>query len=119
MKKVLVTGGTGFIGKRVCDSLQEKDYAVNVVSRDTEHAKTKLQNIDQIYAWNPETKELPSEATSDLYAVIHLAGETIAGRWNAKKSNGYVTVVFFQHETLFPRLLHLNPNQMSLFVLQQ
>ncbi len=85
MKKILVTGGTGFIGKRVCDALQEKHYAVKVVSRDTERAKTKLQSIDEIYAWNPETEQLPSEATSDLHAVIHLAGETISGRWNAKK----------------------------------
>ncbi len=85
MKKVLVTGGTGFIGRRVCDALQTKDYAVNVVSRDTERAKTKLQSVDGIYAWNPETEQLPTEATSDIHAVVHLAGETIAGRWNAKK----------------------------------
>lgn len=85
MKKVLVTGGTGFIGKRVCDALQEKDYGVTVLSRDPERAKTKLQSIDEIYTWNPETEQLPSEATSDLHAVIHLAGESIAGRWNAKK----------------------------------
>lgn len=85
MKKVLVTGGTGFIGKRVCDALQEKDYGVTVLSRDPERAKTKLQSIDEIYTWNPETDQLPSEATSDLHAVIHLAGESIAGRWNAKK----------------------------------
>ena len=85
MKKVLVTGGTGFIGKRVCDTLQENEYGVTVLSRDPERAKTKLQSIDEIYTWNPETEQLPSEATSDLHAVIHLAGESIAGRWNAKK----------------------------------
>jgi len=85
MKKVLVTGGTGFIGSRVCDSLHEKEYAVHVVSRDPACAKTKLQAAKEIYAWNPETEHLPSEATSDLHAVIHLAGETIAGRWNAEK----------------------------------
>lgn len=85
MKKVLVTGGTGFIGKRVCDALQTKDYAVNVVSRDPERAKTKLQSVNEIHAWNPETEQLPSEAASDLNAVVHLAGESVAGRWNAKK----------------------------------
>ncbi len=85
MKKVLVTGGTGFIGSRVCDALHEKEYAVHVVSRDPTRAKTKLEDAKEIYAWNPETEQLPSEATSDLHAVIHLAGETIAGRWNAEK----------------------------------
>ena len=85
MKKVLVTGGTGFIGSRVCDALHEKEYAVHVVSRDPAHAKTKLQSVKEIHAWNPETEQLPSEAISDVKAVIHLAGETIAGRWNAAK----------------------------------
>ncbi len=85
MKKVLVTGGTGFIGSRVCDALHEKEYTVYVVSRAPARAKTKLESAKEIYAWNPETEQLPSEATSDLDAVIHLAGETIAGRWNAEK----------------------------------
>ena len=85
MKNILITGGTGFIGKRVCDALHTKDYAVNVVSRDTERAKEKLQSGEKIYAWNPETEQLPSDALSNVQAVIHLAGESIAGRWNAKK----------------------------------
>ena len=38
-----------------------------------------------VYGWNPETEKLPTEATSNINAVIHLAGETIAGRWNAEK----------------------------------
>ena len=85
MKNVLVTGGTGFIGSRICDALHEKDYTVHVVSRDPTRAETKLQSVQEIYAWNPETEQLPSEAISDVQAVIHLAGESIAGRWNAKK----------------------------------
>lgn len=85
MKKVLVTGGTGFIGNRVCETLKEKDYIVNVVSRNPEKAQTKLASVDAIHAWQPESEQLPSEAKSDVNAVIHLAGETIAGRWNANK----------------------------------
>ena len=85
MENVLVTGGTGFIGSRVCDALHEKEYAVHIVSRDPARAKTKLQSVKEIHAWNPETEQLPAEATSDVKAVIHLAGETIAGRWNAAK----------------------------------
>ena len=85
MKNVLVTGGTGFIGSRVCDALHEKTYTVRVVSRDPERAKTKLQSVDDVYAWNPETEQLPSESLTEVQAVIHLAGESIAGRWNDKK----------------------------------
>ncbi len=85
MKKVLVTGGTGFIGSRVCDTLHNKDCVVNVVSRNPERAKHKLESVEEIYAWDPEKEKLPTEATSDVQAVIHLAGETIAGRWTSDK----------------------------------
>lgn len=85
MKKVLVTGATGFIGRRVCDTLQEKEYEVLAVSRNTERAKEKLQSVEQIHEWKPETEQLSSDALSEVQAVIHLAGEPIAGRWNAKK----------------------------------
>ena len=85
MKKILVTGGTGFIGRKVCDTLQNKEYDVNVVSRNPEKAKSKLGQLGEIYGWNPETEQLPTEAISDANAVIHLAGETISGRWNNEK----------------------------------
>ncbi|MXV76979.1 TIGR01777 family protein [Candidatus Poribacteria bacterium] len=85
MKKILVTGGTGFIGRKVCDTLHNKDYDVNVVSRNPEKAKTKLEAVGEIYGWNPESEQLPTEAISETEAVIHLAGETIAGRWNTEK----------------------------------
>ena len=85
MANVLVTGGTGFIGSRVCDALHQKGDAVYVLSRNPARAENKLRSPKAVYPWNPETEKLPTEATSNLNAVIHLAGETIAGRWNAEK----------------------------------
>lgn len=85
MATVLVTGATGFIGSRVCDALHEKGDTVHVLSRNPARAQTKLHSVKSVYGWNPETEQLPSEAISDVKAVIHLAGETIAGRWNAAK----------------------------------
>ena len=117
MKRVLVTGATGFIGRRVCDTLQEEEYDVIAVSRNTERAREKLQSVDKIYAWNPEREQLPSDAISDTHAVIHLAGESIAGRWNAKKNRGYETAAFIPRKTLFPHSLHQILNLMYLYVL--
>ena len=85
MATVLVTGGTGFIGSQVCDALHEKGDAVHVLSRNPARAQTKLHSAKAVYSWNPETDPLSSEAISDVEAVIHLAGETIAGRWNSAK----------------------------------
>ena len=85
MANVLVTGGTGFIGSRVCQALHQKGDSVYVLSRDPARAQSKLDSAKAVYGWNPETEKLPAEAASGTNAIIHLAGETIAGRWNPEK----------------------------------
>ena len=85
MANVLVSGGTGFIGSRVCTALHEQGDTVHILSRNPTRAQAKLKFARAIYGWNPETEKLPSEATSDVKAVVHLAGETITGRWNTEK----------------------------------
>ena len=95
MANVLVTGGTGFIGSRVCTALHEQGDTVHVLSRNPSRAQSKLKSARAVYGWNPETEKLPSEAISDMVSVVHLAGETIAGRWNAEKNSGYGIAEFF------------------------
>ena len=64
MANVLVTGGTGFIGSRVCDALHQKGDTVYVLSRNPARAENKLNASKVVYGWNPETEKLPTEATS-------------------------------------------------------
>ena len=85
MANVLVTGGTGFIGSRVCNALHQQSDTVHVLSRNPERAQTKVESARAYYAWNPEAEKLPAEATKGIASVVHLAGETIAGKWNAEK----------------------------------
>ena len=85
MANVLVTGGTGFIGSRVCTALHQQGDTVHVLSRNPERAQTKVESARACYGWDPETEKMPAEATNGMASVVHLAGETIAGRWNADK----------------------------------
>ena len=85
MANVLVTGGTGFIGSRVCSALHQQGDTVHVLSRNPERAQTKVESARACYRWNPEAEKLPSEATNGIASVVHLAGETIAGKWNDEK----------------------------------
>ena len=85
MENVLVTGGTGFIGSRVCTALHQQGDTVHVLSRNPERAQTKVESARACYGWDPETEKMPSEATNGMASVVHLAGETIAGRWNTEK----------------------------------
>ena len=57
MENILVTGGTGFIGSRVCDALHQKGDAVYVLSRNPARAQNKLRSSKVVYAWNPEPKK--------------------------------------------------------------
>ena len=80
--RVLVTGATGFVGKRLLGKL---DRPV-VLSRDPARAEKSLARFQiKAFGWDPE-KPPPAEAFDGVDAVIHLAGDPVAeGRWTAAK----------------------------------
>ena len=77
---ILVTGGTGFIGKALAEELLLKGFTPQLVSRNT--GRKASGNIIQV----PNKGELfPSDLISTVAKVVNLAGESIAGRrWNRK-----------------------------------
>ncbi|HWF08136.1 MAG TPA: TIGR01777 family oxidoreductase [Bryobacteraceae bacterium] len=75
----IVSGGTGFIGSRVVARLMAGRHEVSVWSRRPDREKrTGVRSI----AWNPLVGEPPVESLAEADAVIHLAGEPVAQRWN-------------------------------------
>jgi uncharacterized protein (TIGR01777 family) len=81
--RVLVTGATGFVGRRLLGRL---DRAV-VLSRNAARAEKSLAEFQvKAYDWDPEEKPPPAEAFDGVDAVIHLAGDPVAeGRWTESK----------------------------------
>ncbi|MCX6616825.1 MAG: NAD-dependent epimerase/dehydratase family protein [Acidobacteria bacterium] len=81
MVKALVTGATGFIGRRLLPWLK---WPV-VLTRDPERARTALTNVE-LHRWEPEAAPPPAEAFRGVDTVFHLAGESVAaGRWSAAR----------------------------------
>lgn len=76
--KVLVTGGTGLVGSVLIPLLTKSGHDVYRLT----HSKPReARDI----AWDPERNQLPKARIEGTEAVVHLAGENIAGkRWNAK-----------------------------------
>ena len=74
---VLITGGTGFVGRRLCEALVARGDVVTVISRDPALARRDgLPGVDY-RGWLP--------ALDAYHAVVNLAGEPIFGRrWNAQ-----------------------------------
>ena len=78
MAKVIITGGTGLVGKRLTTFLKEKGYDVNILAR-------KVKAVNE-YEWNIETGFIDEKVFKDAVAIIHLAGAGVADeRWTDKR----------------------------------
>jgi len=82
--RVLLTGATGYLGSRLVPVLVEAGHEVHALSRDP--ANPRLHpGISRAFAWQPLTGPPPPESLQGVEAVIHLAGESVRGRWNPRK----------------------------------
>jgi len=78
-EKVLVTGGTGSIGRLLCDFLTEKGFEVSILSR-RKSANSKYKT----YLWNYKENFIEEEAILNCDYIIHMAGAGIADkRWTS------------------------------------
>jgi uncharacterized protein len=75
--RVLVSGASGPIGKALLPSLKARGYTI------TRLVRGQPSGEGQVY-WNP-AQPLSPQSVSGFDAVIHLAGETIVGRWTKAK----------------------------------
>lgn len=81
MKKTVVTGATGFIGRHLCALLR----APNVLTRSPETVPSEFDRSG-CFRWIPDREVPPTEALSGCDTVFHLAGEPVAtGRWTKTK----------------------------------
>jgi uncharacterized protein (TIGR01777 family) len=78
--KVTVTGATGRIGSHLVAALQARGDDVIALSRDPERAGEKL-GVEAL-PWDPENEAPPKPSLVGRDAVVHLAGEDVAQRWN-------------------------------------
>jgi uncharacterized protein (TIGR01777 family) len=82
---ILITGATGFVGRRLCEMLHQAGHTVRALSRDSVAAKQRVPHLKEVFPWNPLQELPPLQAFEGCDAVINLAGESIAGRWTAPK----------------------------------
>lgn len=81
MDTVLITGGSGLVGRHLSRKLKDKNYNVVVLSRSPE----KSADIKS-YFWDPEKDEIDHTAITEADYIIHLAGAGIGDkRWTASR----------------------------------
>lgn len=88
---ILLTGGTGFIGKSLVKSLCQDDHQLFILTRNPETHKSISNQNTSLLKWDGKTAHGWGKIIEEMDAVINLVGENIAG--NSLKS------IFFKRLT--------------------
>ncbi len=84
--RVLITGATGFLGRKIVSRLVDEGHDVVALTRNPEKAAKTLALPCRFLAWDSLKDPVPVNALEGVQAVIHLAGEGIAEkRWTAEQ----------------------------------
>jgi uncharacterized protein len=87
MQHVLITGGTGTIGKALSQKLKAKGYKVMIMSRFGRGMDPSIT----YYSWDLNKMQIDREAIEKADYIIHLAGAGVADkRWTAKRKQEIV-----------------------------
>lgn len=88
MPTVIITGGTGLVGKALGQALLKKSYSIIILTRGGSSDVNSSQDIGGIrYAkWDIEKQIIDKEAIAEADYIIHLAGAGVADkRWTKKR----------------------------------
>ncbi|WP_256008986.1 TIGR01777 family oxidoreductase [Desertivirga xinjiangensis] len=74
-KTILITGGSGLIGKSLTELLLQSGYEVFHLSRN----HRAIPGV-KVFRWAPEENEIDTACIQGVQAIVHLAGENIGAR---------------------------------------
>ncbi len=81
MQKILISGGSGLIGRQLTEFLLAKGYQINWLSRN----KKNLPGVS-VFLWDIDKGFIDDDAFVGVDVIIHLAGEGIADkRWTPSR----------------------------------
>lgn len=106
MTTVLITGGTGLVGRHLCKRLQEKGYHVTILSR----TRKKIKAIS-VYTWNVDKNEIEKKALDTADYIIHLAGTNIGDlRWTRSRKQLIIDSRVKTTDLIFNKIKEQNKN---------
>lgn len=111
-QNVLLTGGSGFIGKHLTDMLLEAGYSVSILSRSERESSEAII----YYKWDLNKNYIDENAVLNADYIIHLAGEGIVEkRWTAKRKKDILDSRIKPIDLIFS-VLEKNNKKLNAFV---
>lgn len=105
MGTILLSGGTGIIGRNLCEKLKKKGYEVALLSRT---ATRHFYDIP-VYNWDPDKNEIDQEALLKSDYIIHLAGTGIGEkRWTKKREQQIIDSRVKSGQLIFEKIKERN-----------
>jgi uncharacterized protein len=98
ISKILITGGTGFLGQHLSNIFRKNNFEVSILSRHPDSNKNE-------FLWDVEKRILDEGAFENVDTIIHLAGANIGTRrWTAKRKKEILDSRVKSAELLFEKL---------------
>ena len=109
MATVLLTGGTGLIGRALTRMLRAKGYRVIILTRKERSSEEGIQ-----YAvWDVKKQVFPDHILEETDYIIHLAGANVGeGRWTTRRKTEILRSRTHSSELLISALKH-QPNRVK------
>jgi uncharacterized protein (TIGR01777 family) len=86
VRRILITGATGFIGRALVGELTAKGYEVIALTRDPRKSESLFGARVRSAAWDGRTAEGWGPQADGALAIVNLAGDSLAeGRWTEAK----------------------------------
>src|SRR5690606_41012310 len=82
-EKILIAGGTGFIGKRLIPLLANQGYSLHVLTRRKNHQPIREERY---FLWDVQQEQVDMDAFEGVNTLINLTGAGIGDRrWTERK----------------------------------
>jgi uncharacterized protein (TIGR01777 family) len=111
-QNVLLTGGTGFVGKYLTDVLIEAGFSVSILSR------SDRENTPRVtyYKWDLKKNYIDKNAVLNADYIIHLAGEGIVEkRWTKRRKKAIIESRVRPVEMIYS-ILEMNNKKLEAFI---
>ncbi len=87
--RLVIAGGTGFIGSALCARLPELGHSLSLLTRSASSAVNAPNK--KMFSWDPRAAGAWEQAIDGSDGVINLAGEPIAKRWTTRHKERIVS----------------------------